>query len=202
MTLRFRIVLCVLVLSSLQGLNVAQATSWRGWPLPQTDTFLITELGASLRTSDPPLTESRWLILTDVGGMRNLNRKWAMGGTICGAHDDTGWRLGVAPRARLWLKPDARHFPLSLDLSASVFLLGKTNRGEYRSPPAFAVAASLNGGDLLALTVRMEALRLEEAATDWGLSGGLRLGSWLAPAAAAVSLGAALIVAASGHGGF
>jgi hypothetical protein len=184
---------CAFLLVLLAGWTQADAAPWRGWPPPRTQDFIITEVGLYSRSGVPVLGGSRLLIAGDVGYMQNLDPKRAVGGTFTVVSDDAGWRYGLSPRVRFWLTSGETGAPLSLDLAPAVFISGITNEDTYRFPASFAATASLNFGDLFALSGRVEGTRRQLTGTEWAGSGGVRVGSFLAPIAAAVALGVAVI---------
>jgi hypothetical protein len=184
---------CALLMVLLAGWGSAEAAPWRGWPPPRTQDFIITEVGLYSQAGIPVFGGSRLLLTGDVGYMQNLDPKRAVGGTFVLVSDDVGWRYGLSPRLRLWLTPGEKGAPLSLDLAPAVFISGVTNQDTYRFPASYALTASLNFGDLVALSGRVEATRLHQTGTDWAKYGGVRVGSFLAPVAAAAGLVVAVI---------
>ncbi len=80
---------------------------FRGRPLGECRSFWITETSYSVRLSSVDRQASfepgRWLLPTaELGGMRNLSGRVAVGATI-GAGFLGGFYLAAKPRARVWL---------------------------------------------------------------------------------------------------
>ncbi|HEX5031167.1 MAG TPA: hypothetical protein VFX78_06895, partial [Candidatus Eisenbacteria bacterium] len=75
----------------------------RGQPLPELRRFLMVQSGVLVRTDGNSDSEDGhgWL---DVGGMKNLSPRYALGGTLGVADDGKSYtRITVKPRLRTWL---------------------------------------------------------------------------------------------------
>ncbi len=118
---------------------------FRGRPLTECRSFWITEASYSVRLSSVDRQVSfepgGWFLPTvELGGMRNLNGRVAVGASI-GAGFLGDFYLAAKPRVRLWLSPKA-----SLDLSPGLMLGGRT--GIQR----FTADASLMWSDRVGVT--------------------------------------------------
>lgn len=160
--------------------------SWcvRGAPRQRCATFPLTELGFAVGPSTA--TRGTPVNLTwDVGVMRNVGDRAAIGGSITVIVDDADrTMLGVRPRYRRWLRDR-----ISLDLAPAV-LIAELRNASFPEPsfPAFSGFVGLNLGDLVAVTAQAELLRVA-GRSETIFQVGLRLGSYpgliAMPAAAA-----------------
>jgi hypothetical protein len=191
----------LLVVSAVQFLLIAPSSSarasatdsartshfsWRGHPLPKCSSFLISEFGVHYLLNPGPLGEREQLyfVTEDLGYMRNLNERSAVGGLIhLGANSDRA-ALGPAIRYRRWLSGT-----MAADLSVGADVIGLFNdENRYAlDAPAPWVEAGVSAGDLLSLTVRGEhwkgldrnPLTGSQSKTTWHM--GAKLGSYLGP---------------------
>jgi hypothetical protein len=214
---------------SVSGIATARPADarFRGAPKPVCGTFWIFEvgyagrvLGSKVKNITPgggrgepgdlgQAVGSRNSFTCDVGGMRNLNGRWAAGGTLVFGHrSDSGGQFGIKPRVRLWMNRK-----VSLDLSAGAYVMGSEEAdyytthhdGEYTfvsadpakaKYPAWLLETSLNVSDYAALTARYEIQRWEYAGTGHSVSVGAKLGSY----AGLAGVGAVLVLAAIASG--
>ena len=134
---------------------IPKAVCFRGQPLPRCRAFWLTEFGvaAPLGGSDP-------LASWELGGMRNIDARTALGVTLyLSAFASDGF--GVKPRLRRWLSPRT-----ALDVSPGIFYAAGNRR------PGFTGHVGLSLGDWLSLTVQAQTVQ-----ADFG--GGGKLG-WFA----------------------
>jgi hypothetical protein len=188
-------VLSTILFLCLAGSDLSAQThnlTWRGAPLSHTKSFLITECGVGLRltrNAAQQYARNRDVhIAWELGWMRNVNPRWAIGGTSYLSVDGDGSRFALKPRVRRWLSPT-----LSFDLSA----------GPVFSPPGLVAELALMKSDLVGITLTYQQTRLVRMDTSPGgvfavtegtgrvLSVGVRLGSYPGTA-----VGVALPVAA------
>jgi len=131
---------------------------WRGKPLPECRTFILTELGV-YRRLDPDPTHAQdgpLSVSLDVGAAHNVSERVAVGLTGYLATGDSHARVGARLRLRRWL---ARR--VALDVSPGLIVYGSEDGGYgYRAPGVIA-GASLNAGDLVALGLEAEYSRYE-----------------------------------------
>ena len=180
------------------------ALCWRG--KPECGSFIITEMGVLYRLDDYPFPgdPSRINLSFDAGWMKNLSKRDAVGLTGYALTDGDMTRLGIRPRYRRWLSHGS-----SIDISPGVLLSGEDPAIDY-DPPGFVLAASLNEGDLVALTLETEYARYRDYADtggpgstsyqnreDWTIRGGAKLGSGLGLAGTAALLALAIYVAST-----
>lgn len=181
------------------------ALTWRGRPLAETRSFMITEFGVLARIDDYPYIggDSRIAFSFDLGWMKNISERAAVGFSGYALVSDPTARLGIRARYRRWLSQRT-----SIDISPGVLLSGEDSGIEY-DPPGFALGATLNAGDLVALTVDAEYARnldlvhdtppLQwEKRTDVAWRAGAKLGSGLGLLGAASLVGLVLYIGLSG----
>ena len=181
------------------------ALTWRGRPLAEARSFMITEFGVLARIDDNPYTssDSRIAFSFDLGWMKNISESGAAGFSGYALVSDPTSRLGLRARYRRWLSRGT-----SIDISPGVLLGGEDSGIEY-DPPGFVLGATLNAGDLVALTVDAEYARnLDlvrdtppfqwEKRTDVAWRVGAKLGSGLGLLGAAGLVGLVLYIGLSG----
>lgn len=104
-------------------------------PLWECRHFLITEFGVVYRCDKPPKAEADvWTtFLAELGFMRNITLRSAIGCALFGESGGDGSRAGIRGRYRLWLKPRGKGLPRSsLDITPGVILWGSR---KYACPP-------------------------------------------------------------------
>ena len=148
---------------------------WRGRPLPECRTFLVTESGLYFGTELG--------IQGDLGFMVNLAPQTAIGASLHGMYGgdiDSSWgAAGVAGRFRYWLN---RRW--SLDLAPRVQWIEPSEAGRWYGPTAGASIA-LGWADYLAVDLAIDSY--EGLDTKYCL--GLRFGSYFgAPGAVILGL--------------
>ena len=181
------------------------AVTWRGHPLAETRSFMITEFGVLARLDDYPYAggDSRMAISFDLGWMKNISERRAVGFSGYALVSDPTTRLGIRGRYRRWLSRKT-----SIDVSPGVLLGGEDSGIEY-DPPGFVLGATVNAGDLVALTVDAEYARnldlvhdtppLQwEKRTDVAWRAGAKFGSGLGVLATAGLFGLILVIGLSG----
>jgi len=181
------------------------SVTWRGRPQAEARSFLITEFGVLARIDDYPYTggDSRTALSFDLGWMKNVSERGAIGFSGYALVSDPTTRLGIRGRYRRWLSRKT-----SIDISPGVLLGGEDTAIEY-DPPGFVLGAALNAGDLVAFTVDAEYARnldlvhdtppLQwEKRTDVAWRAGAKLGSGLGLLGAAGVFGLILAIGLSG----
>ena len=181
------------------------AVTWRGRPLAETRSFMITEFGVLARIDDYPYLggDSRIQFSFDLGWMKNISANSAAGFTGYALVSDPTTRLGIRARYRRWLSRKT-----SIDVSPGVLLGGEDSGIEY-DPPGFVLGATLSAGDLVALTVDAEYARNRdlvhdtpplqwEKRTDVSWRAGAKLGSGLGLLGAASLFGLILYIGLNG----
>jgi hypothetical protein len=165
------------------------ALCWRG--KPECGSFIITEMGTLYRLDDYPFPVDidHLAFSFDVGWMKNLDRRRAVGVTGYALVNDDFTRFGIRPRYRRWLSQHT-----SLDISPGILLAGEDPDITY-DPPGFILGVTANAEDLIAVTVETEYSRYSTydvftgesgAPTDWTVRGGAKLGSGLGVVGTAV----------------
>jgi hypothetical protein len=138
------------------------AVTLRGRPLAETRSFMITELGMLTRIDDYPYPggDSRIALSFDLGWMKNISERGAVGFSGYALVSDPTTRMGIRGRYRRWLSRKT-----SIDISPGILLGGEDNAIEY-DPPGFVLGATLNAGDLVALIVDAEYARNRDLVHD------------------------------------
>jgi hypothetical protein len=180
------------------------AVTWRGRPLAETRSFMFTEFGVLARIDDYPYLggDSRIALSFDLGWMKNISKSGAVGFSGYALVSPTT-RLGIRARYRRWLSRKT-----SIDISPGILLSGEDSGIEY-DPPGFVLGATLNSGDLVALTVDAEYARnldlvhdtppLQwEERTNVAWRAGAKFGSGLGLLGAAGFIGLVLAIGLSG----
>ena len=181
------------------------SVTWRGRPLAETRSFMITEFGVLVRIDDYPYSggESRTAFSFDLGWMKNISKDRAVGFSGYALVSDPTTRLGIRARYRRWLSRKS-----SIDVSPGVLLGGEDSGIEY-DPPGFVLGATFNAGDLIAFTVDAEyAKNLDlvndtppfqwEERSDVAWRAGAKLGSGLGILGAAALVGLVIAIGLSG----
>ncbi len=123
----YRVVMLIIAVTVLAASPSVAQTSQRGFsftprPLEQTKTFTITEFSLGRRFGDYNLgdddrSESEGLAAWELGLMRNVSERWAIGAAVFLNADDWRTQFGIKPRVRYWLGQRS-----SLDLAAGPIL--------------------------------------------------------------------------------
>ena len=149
------------------GLLLLLVSSAQSGPLcfrgrPECQNFLLTEFAVQGRIGGNTNTEGvndfieKVYYTMDLGMMHNLNKRYALGGTLymgVDARFGNGgfWAMGLKPRLRYWLNPN-----LGLDVAPGLLL---TDSEESDKTPSFTGSVSLSYKDLIALTTSFEVIR-------------------------------------------
>lgn len=122
-----RIVLIIAALAIFTASPSVAQTSHRNFsftprPLDQTKSFTITEFSLGRRFGDYTLgndnrSESEGLAAWELGLMRNVSERWAVGAAVFLNADDWRTQIGIKPRVRYWLGQRS-----SLDIAAGPIL--------------------------------------------------------------------------------
>jgi hypothetical protein len=176
-------------LPSLAQESGGKSLSWRGHPLPECKSFLITEFAFLWRLAENTdsrrsLPQDRWYGAWELGWMRNINPKFALGGTVYAGADNDGARLGLKARGRWWINR-----VVGLDLSSGILIAGIEE--EVENYPGFTSQLGLNFGDWASLVTQVEVIPLEyieyppfstvpekKSGTETAWYAGLKLGSY------------------------
>ena len=128
---------------------------FKGAPAPSCRMFAIVEAGLTYPISQPDFigNENRPCLTIDIGLMRNVGKRSALGLTgYFSAHESTV-RQGIRVRYRHWLG-----HRLALDISPVGLFAGKAENIDRRST-GFISSVALNVNDLMAVTVGLVAER-------------------------------------------
>ena len=145
------------------------------------DWFRVTELGVTFRLNPTKKgvnevggeaeRKDQVRLNGDLGAMKNLNRREAVGGSAFAVGHDDGWSLGLRGRYRRWLESDQ-----SIDYSLGISLM---NESEYDNSLPFTpvVGVTYSYRDILLLNAQAEYTRYEHKGNDVALCAGASLGS-------------------------
>jgi hypothetical protein len=131
----------------------AHALCWRGKPLPECRSFLITEVGISYPLGDPIANGGYTVVAGDLGWMKNISERAAVGATVharLGLADEYA-RAGVRARYRRWL--GRRN---SLDFSPGIILVSRETSTTDYYPPGFVASATFNLGTVAGLSLEAD----------------------------------------------
>jgi len=183
----------------------SHALCWRGHPAPECRSFLITETALVARLDDYPFQRgTSWAGVTfDLGWMKNVSTTSAVGFSGYALSSDPSQRFGIRARYRRWLSRNT-----SIDLSPGILLSGEDNLIDY-DPPGVVAGATLNAGDLVALTVEGEYSRFKDygsgpgpvtaqGRSDMTWRAGAKLGSGLGLTGGLALVGLTILIVAGG----
>ncbi len=126
----------------------------KAYPKPECQSFLITEFSYMNRfhlSSKLPsyVYDDAFLFSWELGLMKNITPRYALGGTFYTAVDDEGSRVGIKARIRRWLSRE-----LSIDLAPGI-LIAKIS-GDYERYPAFTGHIGFNYTPMLSVVTQLE----------------------------------------------
>lgn len=128
---------------------------FRGRPQSECTSFFITEFAylKRLARDDKPNTDASndkdFYFLAEVGWMKNLNPKTAVGGTLSWGFDDDNSRVALKPRYRRWLTRR-----MNLDVSMGIIVWNLT--GYEDEAPGFTGKIGIGYGDWFGLITQVE----------------------------------------------
>jgi hypothetical protein len=152
--------------------SVGAKACFRGRPLPDCESFWLTESGVFWRFDRKASRDwhERLLYSIEIGLMKNRCECSALGGTVMLAFEDmtNDFRLAFKGRYRRWLSQ--KH---SVDIAPGIYLTG--SKTDF---PSFTTSVSLNAADYFALVGVLDILKSEKGGgTDFAWFGGIRFGS-------------------------
>jgi len=194
------LLLCATALAQAQG---PRAITFRGAPQAETRGFLITELGLATRLgknrSHLGVSHATW----DVGYMRNVGVRTAVGGALFLSTDDhfnEAYFIGLKPRFRYWLRPR-----LHADLSAGLVFAELGGGPVLFDYPGVVGHAGIGYGDWGSLILQYEDIRynynfisIDPAVHEHNWYLGVDLGSYPGAILGPVVLAAIVIVRNAG----
>jgi hypothetical protein len=160
------------------GIGVDQPSAPRSFamssgPLPGTRSFMITQVGVAARVDagSPLYNKGDAYAFADLGWMRNVSRRLAVGGNMYVGGDDYRLRFGPKLRLRYWVSR-----AVSVDLAPGVLLWGDEDWHGDAHFPGWVGEASLSCEDVL-LTAEVESIDIsdwygaEDRDTSWYVGG-------------------------------
>ena len=160
-----------------------------GRPLPEQSWFLLTETGVALRADEgsPLYNKSELYVLLNAGAMKNVSRRFAVGGSVTGGGDDYRLRFGLKARVRYWIDRST-----SIDLAPGVLLAGSDDWGGSSTYPGFTAEAAITFDRWLSIVAAMESVDIARTSgqedRDVASYVGLKAGGGAGIVAAAVGL--------------
>jgi hypothetical protein len=142
----------------------------RGQPLPDMKFFLMVQSGVLVRADDHSESEEDGHGWLDVGGMKNLSPRYALGGTLGVADDGKSYtRITVKPRLRTWLGKG-----YALDVAPGVFFpTGQAIIGSFPEMKlgsvGFTGELAFVASDWVSVTYVVEAIEAEKNYYTYGL---------------------------------
>jgi hypothetical protein len=134
-------------------------------PSPQCGSFLITEFGYLKRFARSGYFESGndrdFYVLGEVGWMKNIDEKNAIGTTVYYGFDDDASELAIKPRYRRWLTPR-----VNLDISAGPII--KTFNDWRYNVPGFTGQVGLGFGDAALVITQVNVIPYDLRFEDGG----------------------------------
>jgi len=129
----------------------------RGKPLPACRSWWVLEAGWNTRIHGSNVREDKkhFLGTANIGYMRNIEDRYALGATLYISGDDDAALVGLCARGRLWLSPQA-----AVDLDLGLLLVADDNKADPRVP-GFIGRAAIGVGDWVALTAHYQVIRFE-----------------------------------------
>lgn len=147
-------VLCLLVNFAPCAQAQTRALTLKAHPLSQTKSFLLTEFGMNhaadhIGGAESSETESGAMLAWELGWMRNISKRWALGATLFYNGTNDHAQFGFKPRARYWLGEE-----LSLDMALGPVL--RNFEDKYRSAIGLDSHIGFNFNSWLAVTIGLE----------------------------------------------
>jgi hypothetical protein len=143
-------------------------------PLPDARWFPLLQFGLAARVdAGSPLYETGSAYgLGDIGVMRNMNERVALGGGLYVGADDYRVRLGPKARIKYWISQD-----VSVDFAPGILLAGDDKWGGEGDFPGAVAEVSLSVHEVL-LTAEVETVPIQEGDvrdhdTSWYMGGKL-----------------------------
>lgn len=135
------------------GTASAGSLCWSGKPMPECRTFLITELGVYARLDDDPTqaSDNPVYFTLDLGIMKNVSDRHAVGLTAFGGSGDGHARVGTRFRYRRWL---SRY--TSVDVAPGLLFYGSEDGGYTHQAPGVILGTTVNWRDWVALGFEVE----------------------------------------------
>ncbi len=178
---------------------------FRGRPLPACRDFMLTEFGVGYAMSGAPISGNGRVLTSDVGYMRNISLRSAIGITAHITSNDGGRSQGFKLRYRRWIPdPSGRPGSVSVEFGAGL-MVGGNERLRSESPgwhagqsvkyPFPVASVSLNAADYASVMLQLEPFSNEAGDSTLRSTMTLRLGSYavlIAGIGLAVAAGIAL----------
>jgi hypothetical protein len=117
---------------------------FRGRPQPSCGSFWLTEFGGAVRVGSGEFADFRGSITWEVGRMKNMGHKYALGAAAFLESRALTPSVGIRPRVRLWLSSGN-----SVDIAPGI-VVASPGTG-----PTFSGHVSFNMSDYVALTVQV-----------------------------------------------
>jgi len=133
---------------------------WRTFqfePAPRSECggFMVTEsVGLRRVGGRGEVTGDAWLGRLDLGAMRNMGSRFALGGTVFLGGSEHQGQLGLGARGRFWLSRQ-----LGLDVVPGVILASGQLDGPDSRMPGFAARIGVTAEDIVGFSIQMTSIR-------------------------------------------
>ena len=124
----------------------------RGRPLPIKKAFPVIQVGVLARLDGEGARFSEHLasLVVDLGGMKNVSQRWAVGASFCYAGDGDYNRFGTKVRFRRWLGSD-----VAIDMAPGI-LFSATRQGASEYLPGLVGELGISFSDWVSVTGQVE----------------------------------------------
>jgi hypothetical protein len=152
-----RLLVCVLLFTAVAQASAQTGFAFRG-SADRCKSYLILEAGWLSRVSQSGVSaRSSFLIPMDIGLMKNISPKCALGGSLHVAINDSYGRIGFRPRLKLWTGKRS-----GFDFSLGATFTSRTSwYGAIKSPIVIS-EISYSLAELLSIDVYCESYRLKD----------------------------------------
>ncbi len=148
------------------GIAIGQAHAdpsnfvFRGGPADSCKSFALFETGVVYRAVGSATYgySNRTMLMVDLGYMRNISNRWALGGSGHVNLNGDGAKVGLRGRARYWFTPK-----VGLDLMSGVIVYGNYDH-EKMNGPGLTLGLSLTFEELLSFDAYLESIPIEDHA--------------------------------------
>lgn len=143
----------------------------RGHPKPEKDWFPVIQAGTlfQLNRSDVVGEDSEGAVVLDLGAMKNVGTRGAIGGSVYFGFDPDRSRVGAKLRYRRWLTRS-----ISIDAAPGFVIGGTTQNGNrYYAYPGFVGELGLSLADWVTVTGQVETRHVTQSQRNiaWSSSG-------------------------------
>jgi hypothetical protein len=152
--------------------------TFRPHPLPRSRSFAVFDLGVAYRLNEGRgffESDNRACFSLDLGYMRNLSPKNAVGFSLYGSTDERAERGGIRARYRRWVSPH-----LGVDATAGMMLEKSGDYSQFLTTPGIIASVGIQAAGLAGVTLETEQIRfsgVDGSDWDWRIGGHLGAGA-------------------------